>query len=204
MPFVPAVDTVKVDVTGLLHSQQVDNTLWFRFRTGEPTITDMLALGDAINTFVPDNFLPGQSRDYHYIGCIVTGQWSLSAPAVNVPVIAVPGGLTEDGEPGSVAFVITFLTGARGRSSRGRNYIAGLGKGVVLGNQLDVDNANTLLLGYQAILGSPFDADWEWSVVSHKTGGLDRVTALIEPIIGARYADLFVDAQRRRLTGRGT
>lgn len=202
--FVPAVDTVKVDLNYLLFGQGLDNTLWFKFRTGEPTITDMLTLASDLNTFWVAELVPFLSVDCTFIGCEVTGQWSLSAPSVAQPITPEAGGIANPSLPGSVAFVITFLTAGRGRSSRGRNYVPAITEAAVTGNMIDSGRALSFLAAYQDILGSSFDAAWEWSVVSHVTGGLDRTTALIQPVIGARFADLVVDNQRRRLTGRGT
>jgi hypothetical protein len=204
VPFVPAADTVKVDIQSRLFGQVCDNTLWFRFRAGEPDIPAMIALNTAINDFWIATMLPEVSQDVKFIGSVVTGQWSLVAPAVAEPRFGEAGGIVDDSEPGNVTMTVTFLTAGRGRSSVGRNYVIGIPVGVRSGNQVSGAFNDNLVIAYQAILASAFDADWEWSVVSHISGGVDRVTALVQAVIGARSADVNLDSQRRRLTGRGT
>ncbi len=205
MAFIPTADEVKVDVNFLLFGQQVDNTLWFKFRDGEPTLTDLMNLATAVNGYWASTFMPLLTIDLTLTGCEVTGQWDLTAPSVAQPITPVAGAITSAGLPGNVAFVITFLTGSRGRSARGRNYVSGIYEAAVVGNTILDTLANNLVAAYDGILAeTSLDTDWEWGVVSHFTGGAPRAAGLHQPIIGCRYADFFVDSQRRRLTGRGT
>ena len=204
MSFVPAADTVKVDATYILFAQQVINTFWFRKRAGAPDVTDLIALGEAFNTFIVDDILTALSQDITYIGCVVADQSSISGAAIEAPITPVAGSVASDALPGAMCACVTFLTAGRGRSARGRNYVSGVPLSVRTGNNFSAGFGTDLVNNYNAILDAPFDADWEWVVASHITGGADRPTALLEPVLGTRVADLNLDCQRRRLTGRGT
>jgi hypothetical protein len=204
MPFIPTPNVVQVSLAYDMDGQHLDNTLWFLKRTGSPDIPSMLTLADDINAYWNDTVMPLLSIDLVFRGCIVTDQSSESAPAVNVPTGPTPGGIGTESAPNSVAFVVKFLTAGRGRSSRGRNYVPGIPNNLLVLNTIDGTLANDLVSAYQGILASGFDADWEWSVVSHFTGGAPRAAGLPQAVIGAGYTDLIVDSQRRRLPGRGT
>lgn len=164
----------------------------------------LLGLGAAINTWVEASLMPTFSQDYSYSGCVVTDQTSESSAAVNVPDSSVGGSLAEPSLPGSVAFCVTFLTAGRGRSSRGRNYIPAIAEPFVIGNTLDLTQANLYVAAYEALFAVATDQNVTWVVVSHQTAGAPRVAGLAQPVTGVRYADRFIDSQRRRLTGRGT
>jgi hypothetical protein len=202
--FIPTADVVKVDANARLFGQIIDNTLWFKFRAGAPTLEDLIALGATFNTFWVGTMLPVLSQDYKYLGCVVTDQSSDSAPAIEAPSSLESGGVVDDSLAGGTCLCVTFLTGARGRSGRGRNYVSGVPQATRSGNLTTDAFAADLVAVYDAILGSPIDTDWEWSVVSHFTANAPRVAGLPQPVIGSRVADVNLDSQRRRLTGRGT
>jgi hypothetical protein len=204
LPFIPAPDTVRVDIQYTLAGQQAQNTLWFRFRAGSPTVPDLTALGVGINDYWGLAVMPLLSHNLVMVGNVATDWTTETSPAVNTPT-SVTGGDTGADLPNNVAVCVTILTAGRGKSSRGRNYVPGIPDSGRTGVNGILDTFGTdLLSAYTGILGSAIDADWEWSVVSFMSGGVDRVTALVQPVIGAALTDLVLDSQRRRLPGRGT
>lgn len=105
--------------------------------------------------------------------------------------------------PLNAAFCVTFVTSARGRSGRGRNYISGLSEAIVSGNALDATAATNMVAAYQDLIDTPATG-WIWSVVSRYEDGAARDPGIAREILNVKYTDLFIDSQRRRLTGRGS
>lgn len=202
--FIPTADTVKVDLSGRLFGQVLDNTLWYLHRAGAPSIADMVALGVMVNDYWEGNIVQWLSQDYSFLGCVVTLQTSVVSPAVNVPVTGVSGTIAEDSMPGGTCLAVKFSTAGRGRSSRGRNYISGIPAVNTSGNQVSGVFAGNITVGYNQYFSSDIAADWMWVVVSHQTAGAPRAAGLPQEVINASVSDLNLDSQRRRLTGRGT
>jgi hypothetical protein len=204
MPFIPAVDTARVSLLTDLDGQNLINTLWFKHRAGAIGIPDLEALGAGVNDWFVANILTLMSNQAVYLGCIAYDYTTEFAPAVNSAIVGTAGGDASPQLPNNCAFCVKFLTGGRGRSSRGRNYVGAATQNWRSDpNHVDTSVADALVAGYDAILGLPIDADWEWSVVSFRFNKLPRVTALIQPVIGVAYSDTVLDSQRRRLPGRG-
>jgi len=102
--------------------------------------------------------------------------------------------------PGSVAACISFRTGGRGRSTRGRNYVPGLSEDVVNGNDLDLTTLNNMVAAYELFMGGgTFPIAWTWGVLSRFFNLSPRVTGLFQPIIDVLSTTLTVESQRGRL-----
>jgi hypothetical protein len=203
MAFIPTENTVRVDALQDVSDQHCENTLWYFSAGGALDITEMAALGDAINeiftTFFPA-FHPG---NWLYRGCVVTDQSSESGAAVNRPVTPTPGTNASDVLPNNVAFVIKFLTTGRGRSARGRNYFPAIPRDQVTENTLESTYVDGVVTAYQNFLVPSLDIDASLVVVSHFTGGAPRSAGLAQPVTAITFTDLILDSQRRRLPGRG-
>jgi hypothetical protein len=204
MPFIPAVNTARVSLQCNLDGQNMINTTWFKHRAGAITLTNLEDLGAGMNDWFAGSILPSLGDAVQFLGCVVYDYTSDFAPAVNVPVLGAFGLDTALMMPNNAAFCVKFLTGGRGRSSRGRNYISGFTNDSRDGlNHVSAAFADAMVAAYNAILALPLDADWEWSVASFHTAGAPRAAALVQPIVGAAYTDTIIDSQRRRLPGRG-
>ena len=203
MPFVPAVNTARVDLQYTDDTEQAQNTIWFEHRAGAITLPDLQALGAAVNDYWITNMMPLLANSLVFVGSVCYDWTTDIGPAVSTPA-SEAGGIATAPMPNNVAFCISFLTGGRGKSSRGRNFVPGIPRErVELVNRVTAGFATDLVDAYVGILGSAMDADWAWSVVSFFTAGAPRSTALIQPVIGAAASDLVLDSQRRRLPGRG-
>lgn len=113
------------------------------------------------------------------------------------PTQPQPGTVAGDGLPNNAASVISWKSGARGRSFNGRTYMGGLGEG-----QVTLDTASSTLLTnlqtlanliatFTNITGTPMT----FVVASVK---LLQLVPILKDVI-----DNIIDSQRRRLTGRG-
>jgi hypothetical protein len=118
-----------------------------------------------------------------------------------------PGQITSEQVPNNVSPCISFRTGFRGRSFRGRNYLVGLPSQSVLVNTLDSAWMATMVGYYQQLIDHTAgitESAWDWVVVSRFLDGGPRVTGIFTFVSTVLFTDNIVDSQRRRLPGRGS
>jgi len=203
MAFVPASNTLQVEIRGTYFGQDYENVLYFK---NGSTIDS--AEVEALFDFLEDDFmadwLVGLSDQLQIDEFYATDLTSSTSPTYSrVFSPALEGTETgAAGQPGSVAACISFRTANRGRGSRGRNYVGGITENNVTGNQIDVGQLNLLVASYELLLGGgDIPASWVWSVVSRFLLGSPRVSALVQEILDVLSTDLTVDSQRGRLRG---
>jgi hypothetical protein len=190
--------------------QIVENTLYFTNDAdwSEGTALDWLgALRDIIETELMP-LLHTTIALVRLVGTLLTAVDSFSTILVVTPPIGGSVGGTV--LPNGTAYTVTFNTAARGRSNRGRNYIAGLNTAAMVdGNHVTGDFRVALLAYFDAIRLAALDASLRWVVVSRFSGvdgdgkPIPRVTGVTHNITSASTFDNVVDSQRRRLPGRG-
>ena len=210
MPFVPALNTVLVEIRMLWDGQRVENTLYFS--SGSPPEPGAMAtLGNNIIAWWQENIAPLTSTGVILREVVVTDLTSDIGPQVTqVPSGVLAGLVSDESLPNSTTLAVSFRTANRGRSFRGRNYFVGLTDGQVNGNNVLSTLADDLVTAYDLLNATPFQPTWVWSVVSRYSGvdpvtgdPLPREDAVVTPILTVLVTDLVVDTQRRRLPGRG-
>jgi len=204
MAFIPTPDCIRASIRQNLFGQDVVNTLWFSITgggIGEVMLTD---LANQLGLFWNVNFAPLYTSEMNLVDITCTDQDSSTAPSVTVPIVD-NGQAIGPAAPGNVCFTIKFNTNQRGRSGRGRNYISGLREASITGNQLSQASADGWVDAYDLLRSAPLLSGLAlWSVVSHYTNGAPRAAGFKQLITSVGYADLNLDSQRRRLTGRGS
>lgn len=203
MAFIPTPKTARCALEFSISTQTAVMTLWFEAEA-EWSETALEDLGSALVTWVLGELLPLLSHLLTFDGVRATSQESSSAPSVFVP--APPSSV--GGDPNAalstqVASVVTFETGLRGRSFRGRNYVPG----IPTDWQATPGSTNTstlapLLLAYAALSDVEAATSSNHVVVSHFADGAARSTG-VTTVITAYHADTPFDTQRRRAIGRG-
>lgn len=204
MAFVPGNDIVEVELFQRLHGQRVENTLYFRL-VGGFGAAEVVDLWNHLLTWWTSDFSVPLSADLTLTGGKITDLSTDTSPAYvyTAPTPNPAGGSSNPALPGNVSIVASFRTSGRGRSSRGRNYVAGLTEPSVTGNTLDAATIASLQTSYSHIAGLAFDNPWEWGVFSRIHLGAPRVAGVFQLITSTVIVDPYVDSQRRRLTGRG-
>jgi len=210
MPFVPVANTALVELRFTEHGQQIENTLWFEFAT-DPDEDQLRDLAIAIEDWWTTQLQSIVSSDVQLRETTATSMTSATSPTATVaPVTAKFGTSTANGEPGNVTMSISFRTGGRGRSFRGRNYAIGLTEDQVDGNSFVTGLTSLWQAAYFALIAAAATAGWTWVVVSRFSGvdgdgdPIPRAAGITTPVTSVVVVDDFVDSQRRRLTGRGT
>jgi hypothetical protein len=204
MPFVPVPNTAMVELLYTLDSQELENTLYFEgVAPWDATTLQQLAL--VLITWWVGEYGPLVSSALQFRGVKATSLESETAPGIEQPP-ATPqsGGDAAEVMPNNVTAAIKFVTALRGRSGRGRNYIAGLTTDDCSGNLFSSTTATSFVNAYNALLDLTYPNDAQWVVVSRISEGEERATGLTSPVLNAAFADLILDSQRRRLPGRGT
>lgn len=184
-----------VEVRGLLFGQRIEN-VW-HCQGADPFDAAQAADIAAIFQTGYGALLSQLSQDItfhevfvHNLAGVASGEFTL---AITPPDA---GDLTEDSEPGNVAFCVTLRTALSGRTTRGRKFFSGLAKGDVVANQFEVSRAGGLVADIQTMIGDLATNGTPLCIFSP--------TALtLVPVTTATYVDLYTDSQRRRLTGRG-
>lgn len=203
MAFVPVPNTAMFELRYTLFDQQIENTLWFE--EALPWNAGTIATQcEVLHDWVVSDLFPTLSVDLILREVFGTSMESDTAPTGSfVPAAPPAGDVPSNSEAGNVAFGITFRTGNRGRSFRGRNYVPGIPQNNRSGNQVVPTFATTIQTAYQQLTGLIPEMLGTWVVVSRFSGGVPRVTGVTTPVVQAAFHDLNLDSQRRRLTGRG-
>lgn len=204
MPFVPALNTLEARLRFVLDAQITENTLYFQ---GSAGVTPALAgtLGGALVTWWNARFKADSSASMGLLEIYMTDlSFQTSFTVSYVTGLPSSGTSASPGLPNNVALCVSFRTGNRGRSGRGRNYVMGLTEADVTTNIVGTGRVNNAVAAYQALIGAgTFVAGLQWVVVSRYINKVPRGAALVQPITTALVVNSVVDSQRRRLPGRG-
>jgi len=203
MAFVPVPNTVEVLINSLYFEQRCQNTLYFE-REAAFSIADLENIAATVITEWKENNLPLVSNSLTLTSVIVRDLTTQFSPSIEQSTTSGNvGGQVSPGMPGNVTVTIKFLTALRGRAHRGRNYIVGLVENQCVGNTYDSGTAALHIAAYEELattLNVAYDVDHV--VVSRFLDGAQREEG--ETTIVTDYQiELFLDSQRRRLTGRG-
>ena len=204
MPFVPADNVIGVEMRMRLDSQRVENTLYFYKVTGW-TAADVPVVFNALLVWWNTYYSVPVSNQLSLNEIKVT---DLSSPTgfafeIPTPTPKPTGDSAEPAAPNNVALCVSFRTGSRGRSARGRNYVPGIPKTAITANTVDALTVSGIAAAYNQLLTVADGLGADWVVVSRFTAGDERPAAVISFINAATVVDSTVDSQRRRLPGRG-
>jgi hypothetical protein len=110
--------------------------------------------------------------------------------------------------PGNCSPCISFHTGNRGRSFRGRNYLAGIPVNQVATSTFEETWANNVVDAYLQMKSDLGGADFTHVVVSRFSGveliagkkhSIPRVAGIATPVDSYSFTDRTIDSQRKRL-----
>ena len=203
MVFQAVPNVAQCQIMGRVDGQLTINDLYFAITGGGITITNLHDLVLAVEDWVGTTLAPILSDDWTCERVVavdlsndVGARFDLASGAV--------GGVAGEANPNNVAACISFRTGLRGRSFRGRNYVPGIPGSVVTLNTMDPTFINDLELAYTALVGpGTFLAGWEFVVVSRVTGGVVRDTGIATPVTFVVVVGNAVRSMRSREVGHG-
>lgn len=204
MAFIPVPKTAVVALRFALAGQQVVNTLSFE-GTAVWTPTTLEGICGQMENWWNANMAPILSVDLVMTEIYALSLENDSAPSFTfTDVSGNSGQVAEASVANNVAISVTLRTALRGRSYRGRNYIAGIpitaqvdSVHVSTGFRDDVVDAYTAL-----ITGVPYSNSSVPVVVSRQHNKVELSTGVTTPVTSAD-ANTDYDSMRRRLRGRG-
>lgn len=200
MAFIPSPNVMQIILQGTLYGSVIQNTLYFKKADSSAfTQSDFATLASAVEGWYNANIVNVLSDDVGFNTILGYDQTSQSAPAYSQPA-TISGNVLNTSAPGNVAFSVSFKTGNRGRSGRGRNYVAGIPELYLTGNNTQAVFYNGILNGYTALISAAATAGFVWGVLSKYSNGVPRASGLFQPVTTVTIANVQVDSQRKRVT----
>lgn len=199
MAFIPAENVMLITLSGTLYGGKIQNTLYFKKSNGSSfSQADFDLLADTVELWYFNNLVNSVSNQAGFN--VITGYdlTSDSSPVYS-QLATLVGNVPSSAAPASVAFSISFKTGNRGRSGRGRNYVPGVPESVITGNSVSSAYYNAVRDGYEALIALVAAQGFVWGVLSRYTNGAPRVQGLFQPITNVTFANSQVDSQRKRV-----
>jgi len=207
MAFIAVPNTVRAEIRGTLQGERVLNTLWFA-KVDEWVPAEMTALADALADVWVEVGLTQQS-DQYTLREIYVRDYTAAVGLEYTSTAGLPavGSIPEAALPNNVSLAVSFRSGFTGRSTRGRNFWAGLCETQVEGNTV-VEGVITDITAFYTLftpefIESTLIPDITWVVTSFISDGAPRPFGATFIINTVTCVDNVVDSQRRRLPGRG-
>jgi hypothetical protein len=205
MPNVPVANTVMVEWRMTLFGQQIENRLHID-NFSPPDQVGLMAFAVAAWNWWQNTYSVDIVEDCNLREVVCTDLSSAnSSQAVYAPSTTVNGQLAGDPLPNEVAFCISLHTAFRGRSARGRWYVAGLAVGQRSdANTLDNTVAGNLVSSLQTYINAVATGTPRVIIVSYRTNNAPRVGGPVKFVVtAAAITDLILDSQKRRKPGIG-
>jgi len=203
MAFIPVPNVALAEIRMTWDAQLCENTLYFEFGS-PPDVAALTGLGAALEAWWIDNYKPKANSNVQLREIFMTDLTTDSGPTVSrSPASLVIGDNTSEALPNNVTCSVSFRSGLRGRSFRGRNYFVGLSDDQVSHNTLTSVFIEDIVAAYTALIATAGSVSADWVVVSRFHNKLPRTTGVATPIISVTVVDSTVDSARRRLPGRG-
>lgn len=200
MAFQSVPDCAQATVIQTLNDSLINTTLGFHFDTGQYVQSDINALAVAIDAWFGTEVLALLSSGLVYQQTDVRGLENIADLEASINTTQGIGADTNDPLPALTAACISFRTGFSGRSSRGRNYIAGLSTANMDTNEnlIVQSTVDALVAAYEEIPTYLGASGWEHVVISRFSLGVPRVTGTFLPVTTYLFTDRRWDTQRRR------
>lgn len=203
MPFQPVPNAALVTIEGRVDNQLTILDLSFGVSGGTITAASLGLLLTGVESFVEFNLAPLLSSDWSSQRLVAIDLANNFGARVVLSAVHV-GGVDEEAAPNNVAATVSFNTGLRGRSFRGRNYVPGIPNSVITLNTLDPEFIAALIAAYQSLVGAgTFVLGWQFGVVSREIGGVVRAEGIITPVLTAEMTTNTVRSMRSREVGHG-
>jgi len=203
MAFIPVPNVAQVNIRFEIAGQQIENVLNFNYALATDFSTAVPIIQDALEVWWATVRIQLSDQLVHIENYYVDLTSAIGPTATFGPFTPNDGDIAGDAVPNNAAFVVTHRTLARGRSFRGRTYMAGVAEGNVSLSRVGPTVVAAIVAAFND-LRTTLEADGiSFVVVSRYSGGAPRVTGISTPIIATISRDDVIDSQRRRLPGRG-
>lgn len=201
-PYIPITDTIEAAVRFDINGTLAEIVFNFKWPTAVTT-TVMQNLGTIIVDWILNTLAPDVTTGVTFNDVYLTDLTTSSSPAfswltgtsANLPQ---SGGGSGTAVQNHTALVVSRRTPNRGRSYRGRTYIAGLREvNLLTTNSWSSGTLSGFLAHYLALIVNTGLAGFTDVVVSRHSGGSPRVVGVTTPV-SAYSIDSEIGSQRRR------
>jgi hypothetical protein len=202
-PFIPVPGVLQANVRYVLEGQQIENVLCFRY-DGTPFGTAATTIWGILNTSWWPSLRAQISTE-----CVNTETYMVdlsdeAGPVASFGPFTNPAGAASGPPvPLNAALCITHRTANRGRSYRGRTFIAGIAKSIQFGSYLTQSAVDAMAASFIDLGSDALTADVPFVVVSRHHNKAPRVTGIDTVVTLSVARDNVLDSQRRRTPGRG-
>jgi hypothetical protein len=203
MAFIPVPNVAQVQCLGRVDGQLTVNDTYWEISGGGITPTNLAALVFEVSTWFRGSLAALLADDWTAERTVGVDLTSNIGPRSEIS-FTTPGGVAGEAVPNNVAACVSFRTGGRGRSARGRNFVPALPGSLVTLNTLDPAFISDLIGVYDELKGpGTFLVGWQWVVVSRFTAGAPRVAGVPMPVTEVVMVGDKVRSMRSREVGHG-
>jgi hypothetical protein len=204
MPFIPVPGGIGANLRFTLNGQLCENTLYFR--QGEGTFA---VAADTIGATITEQLIiplaTHQSNRLSWTSIHLMDLNTADGPVAEfVTGYPIVGGNDTEAAENGVALVVTLRSEARGRTGRGRNYVAGIIRGAVASSRFDPAMVTAVTLLYNNLRAAAFTAGHNLCIVSRYVDGAPRVGGILRDVLTVDSVTNATRSQRRRNPGIGS
>lgn len=188
MAFVPfPAGTVEIHLNGETDTVPTQNVIGAKLITGAAVYTDGVALAAALHAFfVSETWFTHVTPNYIQTNIEIIDLTSASGWTASLTTGSV-GTATGPAVQSQVAMVVTLQTAKRGRSYRGRNYVAGLpSSGLLSSKEWSPGQQTQWNELYSDLLFTIQASGWTPVILSRVQGGVELGTGVATPIANQR------------------
>lgn len=197
MTFIPTPDCARVVIHFAHGSETWSNVL--HYTKGDFNDAELEALADLIDANEASNFKGIMSVDNSYVGVTAYDIRASDGSAFFNNDGAGAGTQSGDALPISTSMVVTLRTSARGRSGRGRLYIAGFEEAVWDGAAFTGAMVTSVVAIVNELRTQMAGQGWTQVIRSTQQDGVKLTTAVTRPVVSAECRSALPGQQRRRI-----
>lgn len=204
-PFIPAPNTVSVELIYGVFSQVVENV--FHVENNAPfTLAQIQTLRGVFDNWDNVTWKTWRHNLILLNRIRIKALDTINSPFEDYNLPAPRAGTQGNAQyPLNVTFAVKLASTQAGRSARGRIYVPGLYTTAVSNNQVTQAFANGIVAALTTLMANivASSANQKLVITSYRANKAWRGTAVNFPVATVAAVDLNIDSQRRRLTGRG-
>lgn len=202
-PFIPVPLVAQCEVRFTLNGQRCENVLYFSYADSDfaTCVTDVGA--NFVDTVLLP-LLPNLSTQITFNELYFTDLDSVDGPVATYTTdLPLSGSNANDVTSNAASLVLCFRTNKRGRSFRGRNYLAGIARSSSANSQWNPTLVGDIVGLYNTFKDNAAEDGEPWVVVSRYADGEPRLVGIHTNIVRVDAVTPAHRTQRRRQPGIG-
>lgn len=200
--FVNSPGVVQCNLNFTWRNVPVLNTLYFsKVAAGAVTAADLLGLSVNVRDWWLNTLRAWITSEITFQSVYATDLTTqTSGTFLQTALLPVAGSQNTESVPNSIALCVKFGTGARGRGSRGRNYVPGMPQVQFADNYFNPGYTTNIIASYNAMDDWVDPAEWLHVVLSRYINKLPRPLGVATPVTSYSLTTQLGATQRGRRT----